>query len=35
MGCLRLTNDGWTGYGTANPDGNLTAVVGRVYFKIT
>ena len=34
MGCLRLTNDGWTGYGTADPSGNLTAVVGRVYFKI-
>lgn len=35
IGCLRLTNDGWTGYGTADPSGNLTAVVGRVYFRIT
>ena len=34
MGCLLLTNNSWTGYGTGDPSGNLTAVEGRVYFKI-
>jgi hypothetical protein len=33
VGCLLLTNTGWTGYGTGDPSG-LTAVTGRVYFKI-
>lgn len=32
-GCLLLTNADWTGYGTADPS-SLTAVTGRVYFKI-
>lgn len=35
LGCLLLTNEGWTGYGTANPnDAGLSQVVGRVYFQI-
>ena len=33
MGCLLLTNSGWTGYGTGGTSG-LTAVTGRVYFKL-
>jgi hypothetical protein len=33
MGCLLLTNTGWTGYGTGGTSG-LTAVTGRVYFKL-
>lgn len=34
VGCLLLTNTSWTGYGTADPGGSITAVTGRVYFKI-
>lgn len=35
VGCLLLTNTGWTGYGTADPnDAGITAVKGRVYFKL-
>lgn len=34
-GCIILTNDQWTGYGTADPnDLDLDKVVGRLYFKI-
>ncbi len=33
VGCLLLTNTGWTGYGTGDPSG-VTAVKGRVYFKL-
>lgn len=35
IGCLLLTNTSWTGYGTADPnDAGITAVKGRVYFKL-
>lgn len=35
MGCLRLTNNEWTGYGYEDPwDAGLTGVEGRVYFKL-
>lgn len=35
VGCLLLTNSSWTGYGTADPnDAGITAVKGRVYFKL-
>ena len=34
-GCIILTNDQWTGYGTADPnDLGLDKVVGRLYFRI-
>ena len=33
LGCLVLTNTGWTGWGTGGTSG-LTAVTGRVYFKL-
>lgn len=33
-GCLLLTNTNWTGYGTGDPSSSVTAVTGRVYFKI-
>ena len=33
--CIILTNDQWTGYGTADPnDLGLDKVVGRLYFRI-
>ena len=35
VGCLLLTNTGWTGYGTADPESaGLSKVIGRIYFKI-
>lgn len=34
-GCFILTNNYWTGYGTAHPeDAGITKIVGRVYFRI-
>ena len=34
-GCIILTNDQWTGYGTGDPnDLGLDKVVGRLYFRI-
>lgn len=34
-GCIILTNDQWTGYGTGDPDElGLDKVVGRLYFRI-
>lgn len=34
-GCIILTNDQWTGYGTSDPESaGLDKIVGRVYFKV-
>lgn len=34
-GCIILTNDQWTGYGTSDPESaGLDKIIGRVYFKV-